>query len=146
MKLLIAILLLSTTCFSQTTESEQFILSYENNTLRIENKYACTSEVRINYRKGGIPKDTTVTVGGNSAVSFFITHATEIKIKADGSCGGGGWLYLMVTLNLQERRIVPRQPQTRLFDVHDLNGNYVGRFNVLPKGLWIVNRQKTFVQ
>ncbi len=84
--------------FSQTAENSSFVLSYENNLLKITNKLSCTAEVRINYTKGGMPKDTTVMISGFDTYVQFVENATQLKIKSSNACGQNGWLQLTVDI------------------------------------------------
>lgn len=66
------------------------------------NTKSCDASVRVNYTKGGLPVDTTITV--QAGFTFILqlpapsnTSITDIKFKSDGQCSTTGWTTVVLS-------------------------------------------------
>ncbi|MGN6475750.1 MAG: hypothetical protein ACTHKV_00890 [Flavipsychrobacter sp.] len=87
------------------SHAQSFTLQYlyyanDHHTISITSNKPCNAAMRINWVRGGIVKDSIVTVPAASVTIVMLpagyTVGAEIRIKSDAPCSSTGWISITV--------------------------------------------------
>jgi hypothetical protein len=112
-------------CCSRAQDLQVQYINYTDGhyTIAINNPKTCDADVRINWMKGGLVKDTIIPIAQNTIGEIIhlpanFSGGSLIKIKSDGQCSSNGWISLTVP------GLVPLPVQLQTFYA-SLTGRYI---------------------
>lgn len=97
-------------CSCAHSEPSDLELSYlfylnGNHVVMVKNNASCATQARVNWKRGGLLKDTLVDVAFNSNAIIHLPGefraGSEIKAKSEGLCPNNGWTRITVPQTLE---------------------------------------------